>query len=436
MRWPWQKIAGIGNTNAFKIELQQAKLYFNWGPVLMRLKSRIEADARFKVNDNTGCWFELQPLYFNVTNQVNNPEAEIRLAVVRDEITNVVKQYDSPGLIARLEYKAYAGTTNVNLYVHRKTGGADTYGTELFHTNGVPFSTNALKLHVSSNSLSLVYNGTTYFTTNNHGLNMSGWPDGAVCVVEVEALSNSTEYVYLDNMKACRETAAPVTSYEGIFTNAPDGMMVRSWMGDAAVYLNWSSSGDTQTYVTNRRVMLIPDAWINGSTWLNARKDFQNDLRLDVSTGGVAEIRIALRDFAQGFVKVGLLPEYLPGWLFADYESRALYLQLERNGANVDCTAYRQEKTGLAWRDDLGTTVSCPYSDDQDVTIQVSKDWIRVYYDSAMIVNTNHDLADFAAVYSHGIHPHVEFQNKTVADGFIKLDYLRCRIRDGFGTPE
>ncbi len=432
-RWPWQKIAGIGHPNAFQIEGNRARIDPSSGAVLMRWKSRVEADARFKINDSGGSWFEVQLNGVKITNQVGNPEAEIRLAIVRDEITSVIKQYDTPGLIARMEYDAGIGTTNVNLYVYRKTGGTNTWGTLLYSESGVPFSTNALRLHVSVNSLSLIYNGITRFTTNNHGLDVSVWPDGAVCAVEVEDVSGNTEFVYLDNMKGWREDVTPVPFYEGTFTNAPDGMMVRSLMGDAAVYLNWSHARDTASYVTNGRVMFLPGDNPGDKTWLNARKDFQNDLRLDVSTGGVAEVRVALREFVNGYTKIGLMPEYYPGFLYDDWNSVALYLEMSRSGGNITFTAYRTHGVEEA-RTALAGPASCMYDDVSDVTVQVSSNWFVAYYGTNVVVDAAHGVTNYLAVYPNGLHPHVEYQSGG-SQSFIVLDALKCRLRDGFGPP-
>jgi hypothetical protein len=245
----------------------------------MRWKSRIEGmrDSRFMTAQ--GVFFEVKPCRFFVTNQLAGPEAELRLAVV------VMKSRRSSGNTTRLAslcaWNMMLGPGQQCEPLRLPQNRRDRHvGNALFSESGVPFSTNSLKMHVSSNSLSLVYNGVTRFTTNSRGLDVNAWPDGAVCAVEVESISGRTEFVYLDNMKAWRDNIVPVTFYEGSFTNAPDGMMVRSWMGDAAVYLNWSVARDTATYVTNGRVMLLPGDNNGEKSWLNARKDFQNDLRL------------------------------------------------------------------------------------------------------------------------------------------------------------
>ena len=254
--------------------------------------------------------------------------------------------------------------------------------------------------------------------------------------MEAQDVAGNTKYIYLDNFKAWRENTAPVTFYDGSFTNAPDGMELNALPDEAAVYRNWSNARDTTTYVTNGRVMLIPntDAW--GTTWLNARRDFQNDLRLDTSTGAVAEVSIALSDFTQGWAKIGLLPEYFPGCLYSDYEGQAFYLELERNGGNVKCTAYRQVGIGDMWRDDIGSTVTNAYHDNQEVVVQVSTNWMRVYYDGVMIVDANHEMSNYGAVYEHGLHPHVEFQSNNTTDGIVGVNYLKCCIRESFGEPQ
>ena len=352
-----------------------------------------------------------------------------------DEITNVVKQYNCPGIIARLEYDADAGATNVNLYLYAKTNGVNTYGTELFHTNGVAFVTNGtLKLHVTSNSASLIYNGTTYFNAGQHGVNISTWSDGGVCMVEAEDVDGNTQFAYLDNFKAWRPDASPVQSYEGSFTNAPDGMMLRAWMGDVAVYRIWSTARDTSTYVTNGRVMLIPDDDSDDATWLNARKDFQNELRLDVATSGVAEVRVALRDFTQGYAKIGLLPEYYSGFLFSDWNSTALYLEMTRSGGNINFRAYRTSGIGIL-RTPLADSTSTPYDNLSDVVVQVNSNMFKAYYGTNVMVNASHGITNYSAVYPHGLHTHIEFQSSAV-QGYMALDGLKCRVLEDFEVPE
>ncbi len=434
-RWPWQKISGIGNSSSFKIAGRQAKLKLDEGPVVMRWRSRVEADARFRVNDATGSWFEVQACSFNVTNRVENPEAEVRLAVVRDEITNVVKQYDTRGLLVRMEYDEDAGATTVNLYMYRKTGGVNTFGDELYRTNGLAFSTNALRMHVTSNTLSVIYDGTNYFS-DVHGLDINSWSDGAVAVVEAQDVAGNTQFAYLDNMRAWRDGVAPVQTYEGSFTNAPDGMMVRSWMGDAAVYLNWSLSRDTATYVANNRVMMVPADGGGNSTWLNARRDFQNDLRLDVSTGGVAEVRASIRDFTGGYAKIGLLPEYYSGFLYNDWDGTTLYLEMSRSGGNISFTVYRTSGVEGA-RAELPGAVSVSYDNTKDVVLQISSNKVYVYYGSTpVIANADLGVDGFPALYIDGLHPHLEYQSGAAQpQGSIMLNALKCRMLGAFAAP-
>ena len=243
-----------------------------------------------------------------------------------------------------------------------------------------------------------------------------------------------TEYVDLGEHKAWREGVEAVESYEGTYTNAPDGMMLRAWMGDAAVRRTWSSARDTSTYVTNGRVILIPGDNAGDLAWLNARKDFENELRLEVATGRVAEVRVGVRDFTQGYAKVGLLPEYFPGRLYDDWNGTALYLEMSRSGGNINFRAYRTWGTGGA-RTPLADETSAAYDDVSDVTVQVSSNWFKAYYGTNVVVDAGHGIGEFAGVYPNGLHVHVEFQSSQ-AQGYMGLEGLKCRLRDGFGLEE
>ncbi len=60
----------------------------------------------------------------------------------------------------------------------------------------------------------------------------------------------------------------------------------------------------------------------------------------------------------------------------------------------------------------------------------------RVYYDGVMILNANHGMTNYAQVFAHGLHPHIDFQSNNTTDGIIGLEYIKCSIRDEFGEPE
>jgi hypothetical protein len=291
-------------------------------------------------------------------------------------------------------------------------------------------------MHITSNSLSLVYNGTTHYATTAHGLDVNAWRDGAVCVVEAEDICGDTEYAYLDNFKAWYTDITPVTYYDGTYTNAPDGMTLLSWMSDVAVPTNNSNARDTLSYVTNHMVRLIPKDGGGESVWLNPRKDFQNDLRLDASGGDVAEVRISLHDFTQGTVKIGLMPEYFYGRLYDDWDGVALYLEAWRDGNNIKFRAYRSY--GLSGsRDPLNDNeVVQTYDVNKDITVQVSSTILRAYYGTgaSAIINESHGITDYTEVYPRGLHPHIEFQT-VPSQGYVDLEYLRCQMLGSFTIP-
>ena len=433
--WPWRKIEAIGVASNFWIQTGRARCLFKNGPLVMRWKSRIEADARFHINDAAGCFFSIDLCSLSVTNQSTNEEAEIRLLVTRDEITNRIHQCNSPALITRLTYDAAVGSTSVALSVYAKTGGVSTSGALLYQTTGLPFVANtSLVVWVSSNTASISYGGATNWT-GSHGLSISDWPDGGVCAVEVsEVTSGSVGFVDMDNFKGWRPQPLTATTYEGSFTNAPSGMMLRAMPDDVELLRYWSTARNTETYVATGQVVWIPDASTYGSTWLNARRDFQNDCYFS-ATSGVVEIQTALHSFTQGWAKIAFLPEYFAGDLYNNWQSQALYLQLERTNNNVLCTAYRQWAAFAGGRIPVGTTTTNLYSDDQVITLQVSATWLSAYYGSTLIVNTNHGLADFNAAYPGGVVPHLEFQSQNTANGAVLLNFVRCRTRESFGDP-
>jgi hypothetical protein len=212
-------------------------------------------------------------------------------------------------------------------------------------------------------------------------------------------------------------------------------MTLLSWMSDVAVPTNNSNARDTLSYVTNHMVRLIPKDGGGESVWLNPRKDFQNDLRLDASGGDVAEVRISLHDFTQGTVKIGLMPEYFYGRIFDDWGSVALYLEAERDGSNIKFRAYRAFGIEFS-RTPLGSEIVQVYDSNKDITVQASSTTLRVYYGTGApaIINESHGITDYTEVYPRGLHPHIEFQT-VPSQGYVDLEYLRCQMLGSFTIP-
>ena len=109
-----------------------------------------------------------------------------------------------------------------------------------------------------------------------------------------------------------------MTDYpSGIYALAePERLAIRTW--DPAN--DWENS-----YMTNGTLHCIPEKKANGWQCVNPRRDYQNDVRLNLTASNVVEIRAAYTNFTQGIAKICALPEYFPGEIKGEYTEQALY---------------------------------------------------------------------------------------------------------------
>ena len=88
----------------------------------------------------------------------------------------------------------------------------------------------------------------------------------------------------------------------------------------------WNPSDDwVNSYMTNGTLRCIPERMNNGWQCVNPRRDYQNDVRLNLTASNVVEIRAAYTNFTQGIAKICALPEYFPGEIKGEYTEQALY---------------------------------------------------------------------------------------------------------------
>ena len=432
--WPWRKIVGVGNPAKFWIQNSRAQLKLDAGPLLLRFKSREEADARFEVNDSTGCWFGTDIMRFDVLSTVAGREAEVRLAVVRDQIEKTAYTDNVAGVIARLSYDQSVGSSNASVVLYAKTGGTNAYGSVLC-SNTISFATGAtLKVYVNSTNALFSYNGVT--NSGAHGLSLSNWIGGAVCAVEVEdPARTNTAYVELDNFRAWRPSAGPMTEHINSLTNYPAGIHTLAESENLSIR-TWDYTNDwNNSYMTNNMLFCIPEKKANGWQCVNPRKDYHNDVRLSFTPTNVVEVRTAYSTFSQGIAKICAMPEYFPGAIFDEYQGSTLYVETSRSGGNLVMTAYRHTGAGLGGRTTLATCTNS-YVDSRGVSMQFSTNTVHVYYGTNLVINALHGLTNVPAMFTEGVYPHYEFQNtEFTTTATVRMGALRCRRMNNFTVP-
>jgi aryl-phospho-beta-D-glucosidase BglC (GH1 family) len=435
--WSWRKVAAVGLPEAFHVNGNKARVRVDLGPTVMRFKSREEADARFEVNDATGCRFSLDPITFNVTNVVVGTEVEIRLSAVRDEITASAYEYDTRGIIARLVLDQSAAATNITLYLYEKSGGASTWGNELDSSGSIAFVPGAtLELFVNEDSAELSYNGTTYCSGTHTNLDLASWPAGAVCAVEAaQATSGTTWYVELDNFKAWRDDAQTDAAFSDTFAAYPSGIEMVAEPDKLAIQDYWAPSRKSQSYATNEATFWIAKEETYGGTWMSPRRDYQNDVRLLASPTNVVSASASYIGYTNGIGKMCLMPELFPAEIYWDYAGQALYVEFQRNGANVDFTGYRHYGTG-GGRQNLGAN-SAAYVSGQTISLQASTNTLRVYYGTNLVINALHGMTNMPGVYANGAFPHLELQNHwNTTNAAVSLGNVSCQRLSDFTAPE
>ena len=398
------------------------------------MTTRAEADARFESLDDAGCWFSVDVVRFDASSTISGPEAEIRLSVSRDAVTNLLYQEPSPAVIARLSYDQSAGSSNVYVCLYSKTGTVvGTYGTMLT-SNTIAYSTGTiLRLYMNATTALVAYNGVTNSASHSQG----GWPGGAVCVVEAEdKASGGTVFAELDNLKAWRLDATFSSGYTNTMADYPSGIYALAEPERLAIR-TWDSENDREnSYMTNGTLLCIPEKKANGWQCVNPRRDYHNDVRLDFTTTNVVEVRTAYANFTQGIAKICAMPEYFPGDVKEEYKGKALYVEMTRNGGNIEIAAFRHYDAGAFGRTNIAPTNVSTYVEGQGVSLQVGVTNLQVYYGASLVIDAAHGLTNAAEVYADGAYPHYEFQNSQyTTTATVQMETLHCRGLSDFAAP-
>ncbi len=433
--WPWRKaVAVYGAAGKFWIQNSRARLMLATGLVAFRLASRTEADARFETLDSMGCWVSVDIGDIYNTNPVTGSEAEIRLVVSRDAVTNLIYSEPAPAVVARLCYDRSVGSSNISLCLYSRTGSVSgTYG-NLLCSNTIAFVTGMpLRLYMDATTALVAYNGVT-----NLGLHgQTNWTGGAVCMLEAEdKAAGGTVFAEVDNVKVWRPNAGYSSGYTNSMADYPSGIYALAEPERLAIR-TWDPVNDwNNSSMTNGTLYCIPERKANGWQYVNPRRDYHNDVRLNLTATNVVEVRAAYTNFSQGIAKICALPEYFPGETFNEYQGSALYVEMSRNGTNLQMAALRQFSAGLGGRVTIGSN-SVTYVEGQAVSLQVSAETLKVYYGTDCPINVSHGLTNAVEVYANGVHPHYEFLNASnTTTATVQMNALKCRARAGFGASE
>jgi hypothetical protein len=438
--WPWNKVACIGNTNQFRINSGAVRLWVNTGPATMRCKSREEADARFKINDEAGCRFAVDVAGFAIQSMGAGTEVAINLCAVRDSISSSVSNYDTRAVIARLEYDQ--NTTNVDLYVYAKDGGVNTLGTEKCHIGPLSFVTNGtLELIVNRTNVTLRYAGAEYANVS-HGLDLDQWPGNAVCVLEAEELAGESAYVEMDNLCGERSAVTWTRSYDEQFTNYVAGIRLGAVPDRIALRDVYAETRQSKSYVVNESAYWLPEETNKGGTWYNPHLDYQNAVRVVATTTNVIEVRAAFSNYTDGTIKIAMLPESFPSELYNDYNGPGLYTQVQfdeyppPSGPTLYFQVFRQWGNGGANRVQLGSAWWKTYVPGQPISFQIDDACCKLYYGSSTpIVDVAHGT-NIVEVYPYGVYPHLEFQNMDDTTNLtITMENAQVRHLSEFTAP-
>ena len=133
-----------GDDNTYIITGHHGRLLVNSGNnIQLRLKSRPEAEARFRVNDATGCWFSVQLHAMGANNSV-------QLAAMRDALTNALWFGATPGIIAQVQVAPNGSQAQLSLYT-KNPSQTNSFGTTLYAGGWLTLVTNRLlELYVNS----------------------------------------------------------------------------------------------------------------------------------------------------------------------------------------------------------------------------------------------------------------------------------------------
>jgi hypothetical protein len=334
-----------GLSDRFWISAGKMRLYTDRGPLIVRLRAREEADARFEINDAVGCHFSVDPMLFYVTNTLVRTQAEVRLSIVRDSIDQPAYRSDTKGIVARMLVDQDSGGSNtLHLSLHAKGGGTNTYGVQIASYGPLGFVPGGtMALWVTATDAVLSYNGTDYCSGAHTNLDLSSWPNGAVCALEVaEAVTGTTWFVELDNLKAWKDDVPAAPDYSETFTNYAGGIALLAKPQRLAIR-DWSPNDDWDNSIaTNGNVKWIPEYRTEGWTYLNPRTEYQNALRLQLSETNAVDVQANLTDFSKGTCKLAFLPEYFPGNMLNNYAGPTLYVSATYTNGSLRFDLVRQ----------------------------------------------------------------------------------------------
>ncbi len=71
----------------------------------------------------------------------------------------------------------------------------------------------------------------------------------------------------------------------------------------------------------------------------------------------------------------------------------------------------------------------------QTISIQVSTDWVQVYYGPDLVISTNHGLSNMLSTYANGAFPNYEFQNHWTTTASVVAGGITCQRKPAFGPP-
>ena len=220
-----------------------------------------------------------------------------------------------------------------------------------------------------------------------------------------------------------------MTDYpSGIYALAePERLAIRTW----DPVNDWNNSS-----MTNGTLYCIPERKANGWQYVNPRRDYHNDVRLNLTATNVVEVRAAYTNFSQGIARLCVLPEYFPGEVRAEYNGLALFVEVTRSGGDVQFTAYRHVSAAADGTTNISSTVSSAYVPGQAVSMEIGSTNLQVYYGVDCPINVPHGLTNIVNVFSHGVYPHYEFLNASnTASAVVQMNQLRCQPLASFAVP-
>ncbi len=243
-------------------------------------------------------------------------------------------------------------------------------------------------------------------------------------------------FAEVDNLRGWRPNAGFSSGYTNSMTDYPSGIYALAEPERLAIR-TWAPTNDwANSYMTNGTLYCIPEQTNNGWQCVNPRRDYQNDVRLNLTSTNVVEIRAAYTNFTQGIAKICALPEYFPGEIKSEYSGNALYVEMARNAGNVEIAAFRHYAAGALGRANVGATNVCGYMNGQSVSLQIGATNLAIYYGSSLVTNVAHGLANAVDVYANGVYPHYEFLNSdSTTNAVVQMKMLRCGGLAAFTAP-